>query len=290
MADSVTLTSAMRANLTSLQATATMMGQTQQRLSTGLKVNSAIDNPASYFAARGENQRADLLSGLKDNISEAIQTVKAANTGVTAILSTLESLRGVITQARSALNDTVNSGTTLSGLATQYDSLIGQLNNVAGDSSYKGINFLSGTSQTLTVNFNENATTSLTMSGFDASSSGLGLSGGVAGTGTTTTGSLTSADLSGTANLNSMETKINSAISTLQTQSSNLASNLSVLSMRQTFITDMVNTLRDGATNLTVADTNAEGANMLMLQTRNQLGTTALSLSSQAAQSVLRLF
>jgi flagellin-like hook-associated protein FlgL len=288
MADNITLTSSMRANLVSLQATSNLLGKTQERLSTGLKVGTAVDNPAAYFAARANNQRADLLSGLKDNIGEAIQTVKAADSGVKGVLTTIEALRGVLTQARSALNDTVNSGTTLAGLSTQYNELVKQLNNTAGDSSYKGINFLSGTTQTLTVNFNENATTKLTISGFDSSSSGLGISGGVAGT--NTAGTMTSAAMDTATELDALETKLNAAIATLQTKSSELSANLSILTTRQTFVGDMVNTLRDGATNLTVADTNEEGANLLMLQTRQSLGTTALSLSAQAAQSVLRLF
>lgn len=284
----ITLTSSMRANLVSLQSTSALLGTTQERLSTGLKVNSAVDNPAAYFAARVNNQRADLLSGLKNNIGEAIQTVKAADSGVKGVLTTIEALRGIITQARSALNDTVNSATTLAGLTTQYNELLKQLNNTAGDSSYKGINFLSGTSQQLTVNFNENATTKLTMSGFDSSSSGLGISGGSAGV--NTVGTLTSASLDTTTELSAMEDKLNAAIATLQTKSSELSANLNILTTRQSFVTDMVNILKDGATNLTVADTNEEGANLLILQTRQQLGTTALSLSAQAAQSVLRLF
>ncbi|HRH79812.1 MAG TPA: hypothetical protein PLW81_02075 [Thiobacillaceae bacterium] len=285
MAD-ITLTSAMRANLVSLQNTTTLLGRTQERLATGLKVNTAVDNPASYFAARGHNLRATLMDGLKDNISEAIQTVKAADKGVGGILSTIESVRGIITQARAALNDTVTSATTLSGLTSQYNSLLEQLNNIRQDSSYKGINFLSGTSTTLTVNFNENATTKLNISGFDASASGLSLSGGAA----SGVGTLTSASLSGTASLDNIESRLNSAIASLQTKSSELAANLSILTTRQTFLTDMINTLRDGATALTVADTNEEGANLLILQTRQQLGTTALGLSAQAAQSVLNLF
>jgi len=280
----ITLTSAMRANLVSLQSTSALLGKTQDRLATGLKVNSAIDNPTNFFAARGHNQRADQLTGLKDNIGEAIQTVKAADASVKGVLSTIEAIRGVLTQARSALNDSVNSATTISGLTTQYNGLVEQLNNLRADASYKGINFLSGTGTTLTVNFNENATTKLTMSGFDASASGLAISGGTTGAGNLASGAFT------VANIDTMETALNRAIATLQTQSSNLASNLSVLTTRQSFITDMVNTLRDGATALTVADTNEEGANLLILQTRQALGTTALSLSAQAAQSVLRLF
>lgn len=280
----ITLTAAMRANLVSLQNTNELMGRTQERLATGLKVNSAVDNPTNYFAARAHNQRADLLNGLKDYISEAIQTVKAADNGVKAITSVVENLRSIVNQARNALNDS-NSGTLLSGLADQYNEAVRQLNNFQQDSSYKGVNFLvSGT--TLTVNFNENAMTSLTMSGFDATASGLGVSGGSA----SGLGTIATSDLDTATELNGIETTLNNALATLRTKSSELASNLSVLTYRQSFITDMVNTLRDGATKLTVADTNEEGANMLMLQTRQQLGVTSLSLASQAAQSILRLF
>ena len=77
---------------------------------------------------------------------------------------------------------------------------------------------------------------------------------------------------------------------TLRTESSKLANNLSIITARQEFTQGMINILKDGAAGLTNADMNEEGANMLMLQTRQALGTTSLSLASQAAQSVLRLF
>jgi flagellin-like hook-associated protein FlgL len=280
----ITLTAAMRANLVSLQNTNELMGRTQERLATGLKVNSAVDNPTNYFTARAHNQRADLLNGLKDYISEAIQTVKAADNGVKAITSVIENLRSIVNQARNALNDP-NSGTLLGGLASQYNEAIRQLNNFQADASYKGVNFLTG-STSLTVNFNENASTSLTMNGFNATASGLAISGGTA----SGAGNMTSALMDTAGELDTIETSLNSALATLRTRASELAANLSVLTYRQSFITDMVNTLKDGATKLTVADTNEEGANMLMLQTRQQLGVTSLSLASQAAQSVLRLF
>lgn len=281
----ITLTAAMRANLVSLQSTAELMGRTQERLATGKRVNSAIDNPTNFFAARAHTQRADLLNGLKDNINEAIQTVKAADTGVSGINRLLESIRGVVTQARSALNSTT-SATELKGLTTQYNELIRQINNIQSDASYKGVNFLAGTTVTLTVNFNEEASTSLVMSGFSGSASGLAISGGTA----SGSGSLTSANLSTSSNLNDVETTINNALAKLRTNSATLAANLSILTTRQQFITDMVNTLMDGAGKLTNSDTNEEGANMLLLQTRQQLGVTSLSLASQAAQSILRLF
>ncbi|OPY12170.1 MAG: flagellin [Syntrophus sp. PtaB.Bin138] len=84
--------------------------------------------------------------------------------------------------------------------------------------------------------------------------------------------------------------ELDDALSTLAMNSSKLSSNLSIITTREDFSTNMVNTLTEGADKLTLADTNEEGANMLMLQTRQSLATTALSLSAQAAQSVLKLF
>lgn len=281
----ITLTSAMRANLVSLQNTETLLGRTQERLSTGKRVNSAIDNPTNFFAARAHSQRADLLNGLKDNIGEAVQTIKAADNGVTGINRLLEALRGVVTQARSALNS-ITSATELQGLTTQYNELIRQINNTEADASYKGVNFMAGSAITLTVNFNEQATSQLVMSGFNGSASGLALSGGTQ----TGSGNITSAALDTQSELDNIETTINNALGTLRKEGGTLAANLSILTTRQQFIIDMVNTLAEGSTKLTVADTNEEGANMLLLQTRQQLGTTALSLSAQANAAVLRLF
>jgi flagellin-like hook-associated protein FlgL len=90
--------------------------------------------------------------------------------------------------------------------------------------------------------------------------------------------------------LNGVEATLNAALATLEVRASELASNLSTLTTRQTFISEMVNTLVMGATKLTEADTNEEGANLLALQTKQSLGTTALSISSQAEQGILRLF
>lgn len=299
------LTSSMRSNLISLQTTARLLGSTEEKLSTGKRINTAVDNPANFFAAQGHTTRANLLNGLKDNISEAVQTVKAADSGIKGVLNTIEALRGVVTQARSAINDTVNSGTVLagantadasgftgaSGLTGQYNRLVEQLNNLVADSSYKGTNFLTSGSVTLTVNFNENATTKIVMSGFNSGASGLAISGG--GTSLTvagTTGNITAKDIDSVSELNAIETSLNTAIATLQTKASELAANLSTLTARQTFITEMTNILVVGATKLTEADSNEEGANLLSLQTKQQLGTTALSISSQAEQSILRLF
>ena len=84
--------------------------------------------------------------------------------------------------------------------------------------------------------------------------------------------------------------ELDSAITKLRTEESKLSNNLSIITSRQSFTDEMINVLESGANNLVNADMNEEGANMLMLQTRQALGTSSLSIASQAAQSVLRLF
>ncbi|MFZ5472868.1 MAG: flagellin, partial [Pseudomonadota bacterium] len=106
----------------------------------------------------------------------------------------------------------------------------------------------------------------------------------------TGSGTLASTDIDTATELDTIEGQINTALATLQSESSKLASNLGILTTRDTFISDQINTLVTGAAKLTNADTNEEGANMLALQTRQQLGVTSLSLAAQALQGVLRLF
>ncbi len=93
-----------------------------------------------------------------------------------------------------------------------------------------------------------------------------------------------------TTTINADIARLDSARTDLRSEAKNLADNLSTITIRQDFTSNMINTLNDGADNLTLADMNEEGANMLMLQTRQGLGTSSLSMASQAAQSVLRLF
>jgi flagellin-like hook-associated protein FlgL len=128
------------------------------------------------------------------------------------------------------------------------------------------------------VAFNETGTSSLTISGVTFDSQGLGLD-EVAGAG-----------FQSDSDIDAVITKLDTALSSLRTQASKFGSNLSTVQTRQDFTKNMVNTLQTGADNLVLADTNEEGANLLALQTRQQLSTTALSLSAQADQAVLRLF
>ena len=74
----ISLSKAVRSNLLNLQSTAAQMGKTQERLATGLKVNSALDNPTNFFTASALNSRASDLGQLLDSVSNAVQTIAAA--------------------------------------------------------------------------------------------------------------------------------------------------------------------------------------------------------------------
>lgn len=266
----ISLTSGMRSNLLQLQGTSKLIDRTQERLSTGKQVNSALDNPTNFFAAQAATNRAADFAVRKDGMAEAIQNVKAADAGITAITALVDAAKG-LAEAALGTASTVDR----KSFADQFTTLSAQIDSLASDSGYRGTNLLK--SDTLTVNFNEDATSKLTVSGFSANSTGLSIAATVGG-------------WSGTGDITASQANLSSATSALRSQSKNLANNLNIITTRQSFTDNMIGTLKTGADNLTLADMNNEGANMLMLQTRQQLGTTALSMSSQAAQSVLRLF
>ena len=371
----ITLSAGIRQNLLSLQQTADLMATTQNRLATGKKINSALDNPVSYFTSQSLGNRASDLSSLLDSIGNATQTIQAANNGLTSLTKLVQSAQAIGQQAlQSAASTaevvgsvsgltaatvhaftatktlTVNDGTTTAtytaaagdtvqdvidainntasikihasltdagelslvnveggniviagtgsaadlltlglvagtttgavnddraDLASQFDDLRTQIDQLAADSGYNGVNLLNG--DDLTVKFNETGTSKLSISGVTFDSAGLGIS-------------ATGNDFQSDYEVNASLDELSDALSSLRSQAAAFGSSLSVVQTRQDFTKAMINTLQTGADNLVLADSNLEGANMLALQTRQSLSTTALSLAAQASQSVLRLF
>jgi flagellin len=483
MSSSVTLSAGVRSNLLALQDTTALQSQTQQRLATGKKVNSALDNPTNFFTAAALSARAGELTNLLDSMTNGINTLKAADNGLTSITTTIQSMQASVTQARQdaswqsasytvdtanisttvtkaisfsggavgstavnvAINDqetltgastgfangtgsvgtagnltiqasdinggnavtvavaasdvvstvvaninaavgytlasvvssqiqlkdvgpntitvggtagvvtgagftgtntvssvgfgtaetvdqiaaAINANTSLQGkvkasnnagqlqitnlstsaltvggisstsgkidgsagtasiggnsvranLVTQFNQLKDQLDKTAADSSFNGINLLQG--DQLKLFFNELSTSSITIQSTNTAgvnSSTLGIA------------SATNVEFQSNTSLDARLQALHTAITTVASQASAFGSNLSVVQNRQTFTNAMVNTLQTGADGLTLADGNLEGANMLALQTRQQLSIQALSLASQANQAVLRLF
>ncbi|MBN9346417.1 MAG: hypothetical protein J0I48_09475, partial [Devosia sp.] len=384
----ITLSKAVRSNLLNLQSTANLLGKSQERLSSGLRVNSALDNPTNFFTAQGLNSRASDLSQLADAVSNAVQTVAAADKGITAITKLVESAQATARQALQTAetvvttpaspavahapvvggaytagsvtagtmtingenvtttaamtkvdfmaainagtathgvtasdngtgvtltastsgsgnpNGNINIGGTVTGtgltagtnagtaavaqatgpnpkraeLVATYNDLLGQIDALAKDSGFNGVNLLNG--DDLSVIFNEDGSSKIDIKGVDNTTgvSGLNLA------------SLASTEFNTNAGVNGVLDDLKGVIDKLRGQSAKFGSNLSVVETRQDFTKQMISVLQTGASNLTLADTNEEAANVLALQTRQQLSSTALSLASQADQNVLRLF
>lgn len=138
------LTAGIRNNLLLLQQTSTLLDRTQQRLATGNKVNSALDGPVSYFASKGLTQRSDDLNLIKDQMDQAVSTIKGADTAVTKIESFIEQLKGMVTQAEGNLGNDANSVALRKKLADDYNTVLRQIDKLAQDSTYQGKNLLIG--------------------------------------------------------------------------------------------------------------------------------------------------
>ena len=358
------------------------MDVTQERLSTGKKVNSALDNPSSFYTAQSLTNRANDLSSLLDSMGQGVQTIKAADEAITSITALVQQAKAVANQARDVSVDKITSsgkfnnmtisvsmemefevkgaankvavnfnqteaksftidqvagriveelnkatdadgkviggfgyeisadgqtfnivsgngseakvtkggdgtlwGLTFSGTTggveraqyqERYNDILTQIDQLSKDAGYKGVNLLGGTDQSLTVVFNEDRSSSITIKGVDGSTAGLGLAQA------TSWGNL--------ANIETSLDEVDAAITKLRSMSSEFGNNYSVVQTREEFTENLINVLEEGSDKLTLADMNEESANMLALQTRQQLAINSLSLASQAAQSVLKLF
>ena len=192
---------------------------------------------------------------------------------------------GVVNGDTGAANTTTIGGNVVRrNLVKQYNDLRDQLNKLADDASFNGINLLRG--DKLRINFNELGTSSINIQAQDEFGTPRPIN--------TITLGIDRAPEPGRRRRR-LDRRLpgrpdrRRSIS-LRSQASSFGSHLSLVEIRTEFTKQMINTLQVGADNLVLADTNEEGANMLALQTRQQLSTTALSLASQADQAVLRLF
>jgi flagellin len=162
-----------------------------------------------------------------------------------------------------------------SSLAAQFDTLRSQIDQLAADAGFDGVNLLNG--GTLKINLNETGSSSLSVTGVTFNSAGLGVA---ASTNTWQTDK----------DINDAIADLQSALTSLQTQTSVFSSNQSLVAAREDFTNSMIDTLNTAADNLVVADGNEDAALLLALQTRQELAMTALSIAAANDQSILRLF
>src|SRR5262245_59961242 len=210
-----------------------------------------------------------------DNGNVSIQNLSTTDRSVVAATS------GGVINGDTGVADTatINGNSVRKNLITQFNDLRSQLDKIADDSSFNGVNLLKG--DTLKLVFNEINTSSISIvsqnaNGINSTVLGIGLA--------------TGTEFSSNTSLDTRLDALSNALTQLRSQASAFGSNLSIVQNRQEFTKAMINTLQTGSDTLVLADSNEEAANLLALQTRQQLSTTALSLASQADQGVLRLF
>jgi len=253
-------------NTTTFTASAT---QTVQSLINFINTGGNTGNNKDRAELSGDGRV--LIEGATGAASISITTNSASTTAI-------QNLGFNATATNGTINNTAAAGSTSStraALATQFDALRTQIDQLAADSGYNGVSLLNN--QSLTVIMNQSATTKLVVAGNNDTSIGLGV---VASTNSFQTNY----------DVNTAIANINNALATLQNQSSNYTADVAVIQDRTDFTKQTINTLQTGTNDLTLADANQEGASLLALQTRQSLSSTALSLATQADQNVLRLF
>ena len=421
----VALSAAVRSSLLALQRTTDLIERTNNRLSTGLRVASPVDDPVAFFSSKALRDRSFDFTQRKDGIDQGISTVTSALDGVESIDSLVRQLKGIATSLKSS------TGTQFTDLVGQFNDIRSQIGELANDAEYQGVNLIDNTAESLVVNFSNTTTSKLTINATNLRESGLGIDGleiradskisvsatvGLAsgislisgtnistisataataftaianqnalsvvynGTGITvdssgpitfaltssvnitiraisgqsftiTQGQTLSLSLTtatnfstggafeangitvstgvilgvvsgaqifnvgtGAADVRAINTAGNfqsgvdfigeglpadvdnivadmdAALQTLRSESQKLGSNVALLQTRLDFTERYTNTLEGGADKLTLADLNEEGANLLALQTRQQLGISALAFAGQSEQGILQLF
>ncbi|MBO9587637.1 flagellin [Devosia sp.] len=198
-------------------------------------------------------------------------------------LSTQELNIGVDKNGNGAVDPlSIEGNSVRANLSKQFNELRDQLDKLSDDSSFNGINLLRG--DKLKITFNESGTSSIDIQAKDKNGNIRGINASNLGV-----DSLIAEDLDTDDKIDAFLSKLSSALTELRSQASAFGSNLSSVENRQSFTKNMINTLETGAANLTLADTNEEAANLLALQTRQQLSSSALSMASQQDQAVLQL-
>ncbi|WP_417783156.1 flagellin [Terasakiella pusilla] len=301
MAD-IALSSAVRSNLLALQNTSGFIDRTQGRLSTGLAVASPVDDAVKYFQGKSLSDRASDLMERKSAIDQGVNALNAALKATDAMEDLVKQIKGVVDSARSA------DKTQRKAYNKQIGELANQINKLVDDASYQGLNLLNSTASKLSVRFSEKTDSKLDVNGVNfnisklfKNSLGTADLGVTAGTKLATVGAFTQAM---TAYDNSKATilaKFNAAadafvasmdktIASIRAEAATMAGNVAILEVRSNFTEEYVGVLEGGAGQLTLADLNEEGANLLALQTRQQMGIQALSFAGQSEQAVLGLF
>jgi flagellin-like hook-associated protein FlgL len=324
--DSVHLSGTIRKNLLNLSRTTDQLSTTEERLSSGLEVASAADDPYKYFAASNLNDSADILDTRLDGMEQSVEIINAADNGIDNINDYITQMQGIIEDALSTTDEDERRE-----LGEQFNELIVQIRDMAEDSDYGGVNLLCDNDSTTVYFDTDTASSKMSLQGVNieaatgsADDNGeVGSSGvyvtysAVDASGNTYTAAsvyaltfdssgdsfvgIKSAGTSGDAweidwgstnyqtDLDGLYQQLEEFSTKLETQSSLLETDLSTIDMREDFTDDKITIYQEGADKYVAADLNEEGANELTLETAQSLEVQCLSLANSWAENAVTL-
>ena len=269
MVDSIGRGSTVDSALQGLQRASQRTNQTDQRLATGLKTKGPLDRESDFFNASGLSARTTNLAQVKDQVGQATSTIQAAEAALDFINQLSDQARAITITAQNSVDPAERAQ-----LADQFNQIRGQIDNTASDANFGETNLIGALPDSMEVALNDDGNL-LAVQGTDSSSAGLGIN---------------SRTFSSNSDIQAALSDIESAQSQVRSSSVSFSSSTSTLLNRITFTDNLTNTLAQGAANLSQTDLNEEAASLLSLQTRQALGSNALTIATANEQAVLGLF
>jgi len=260
--------------LQNLNTTSTALQQTQQEISTGLKVSGPTSNGAIWAIAQNSRSDISALDTVTDSLNRAVSTVDVA-------VSAGQSISDLLNQMKSkalAATDTSLSTTSIAALNNDFVALRNQIKQIVSNASFNGVNMIKSGGTSIYALANSAGTSKLTVAAESLALGGTTLT--VTASSSFSTNATASAQL---ALVNASITNVNAAVAKLGTGVNALQTQLS-------FISQLQDSMTTGVGNLVDADVAKESANLTALQTKQQLGIQALSIANASSSALLSLF
>jgi len=263
--------------LQNLNVTGSELSVTQQRISTGRKVDSAKDNGSTWAIAQSQRATSTALNAVKDSLQRGQSTVDVALAAGTSVSDLLVQMK----EKALAASDTTLDTSGRSALNEDFKALRDQLAKTVATADFNGSNMIKTGGATIAALANAAGTSKITIAAQSLALGGANL------TGIGSTASLASNTAS---TAQAMIATVNTAIGKVSTALAKLGTGSKALDLHLSFIMKLQDTLDNGVGNLVDADLAKESAKLQSLQTRQQLGVQALSIANQSTSALLGLF
>lgn len=158
----ISLTQSLRSTVATLKKVSDESAATSQRLDTGVRVQTALDDPSTYISAKSLSLHAAALDKYLERLDQGLGVIKAADNGITSITDSINTLKGVVTRAASSKDAFERAD-----LAKEYNSILDKIVDTAKDSSYSGKNLLLGAGNDLTLYLSSDQNESVTINAVD---------------------------------------------------------------------------------------------------------------------------